>query len=85
MSLNQYVIKTPGGLPTGFGKESHTNMFHGGKICRDASSKHIHMQNQVSFGAGETVNAKMRFEDWLWKIAHARVQHYHSNNGIFTA
>ena len=63
MSLDQYVVKTPGGLPTRFGKESHTNMFHEGKIFRDASSKYIHVQNQVSLGAGETVNAKMRFED----------------------
>jgi transposase InsO family protein len=36
-------------------------------------------------GAGETVNAKLRFEDWLWETARARVKHYHSDNGIFTA
>ncbi len=45
------------------GMESHTDMFHGGMIFRDASSKYIHMQNQVLMGAGETVNAKMQFED----------------------
>jgi hypothetical protein len=28
ISLDQYVVKTPGRLPTGFGRESHTNMFH---------------------------------------------------------
>ena len=33
-------------------------------------------------GASETVNAKMRFDDWLWEIAHACVKHYHSDNVI---
>jgi len=27
----------------------------------------------------------MRFEEWLWEEAHAKVKHYHSDNGIFTA
>jgi transposase InsO family protein len=85
VSLDQYVVKALGRLPTGFGKESIMNMFHGGTIFRYASSKYIHVQNQVSLGAGETVNAKMRFEDWLWETARARVKHYHSDNGVFTA
>ena len=59
VSLDQYVVKAPGRLSTGFGKESLMNMFHGGIIFRNASSKYIHVQNQVSLGAGETVNAKM--------------------------
>jgi hypothetical protein len=85
VSLDQYVVKNPGRLPTGFGKESITDMFHGGTIFRDAASKYIHVQNQVSLGAGETVNAKLKFEDWLWETARARVKHYHSDNGVFTA
>jgi hypothetical protein len=60
-------------------------MFHGGTIFRDAASKYIHVQNQVSLGAGETVNAKLRFEEWLWEEARAAVKHYHSDNGVFTA
>ena len=56
------MVKTPGCLPTGFGRESITNMFHCGTIFRDAASKYIHVQNQVSLGAGETVNAKVGFE-----------------------
>jgi hypothetical protein len=81
VSLDQNVVKTPGRLPTGFGKESNTNMFHGGTIFRDAASKYIHVQNQVSLAAGETVNAKMKFEEWLWETARARIKHYHSDNG----
>jgi hypothetical protein len=41
VSLDQYVVKTPGWLPTGFGQESYTNMFHGGNIFRDVGSKYI--------------------------------------------
>ena len=32
VSLDQYVVTTPGRLPTGYGCESVTNMFHGGTI-----------------------------------------------------
>jgi hypothetical protein len=85
VSMDQYVIKAPGRLPTGFGRESHINMFHGGTIFRDAASKYIYVQNQVSLGAGETVNAKLRFEEWLWEAARVSVKHYHSDNGIFTS
>lgn len=42
------------------------------------------MQNQVSLGAGETVNAKIAFEEWLWEVARVSVKHYQSNNGDFT-
>eukprot|EP00804_Cyclotella_cryptica_P007127 CCRYP_020034-RB/>CCRYP_020034-RB protein AED:0.46 eAED:-0.11 QI:0/0/0/1/0/0/2/0/484 len=60
-------------------------MFHGGTIFRDASSKYIHVQNQVSLGAGETVNAKIGFEEWLWEQSRLSVKHYHSDNGVFAA
>ena len=85
VSVDQYVIKTPGRLPTGYGRESETNMFHGGTIFRDAATKYIHVQNQVSLGAGETVNAKVSFESWLWEEARVAIKHYHGDNGIFTA
>ena len=44
VSLDQYVVKTPGHLPTGFGWESHTNMFYG-SFFRDAALKYIHVLN----------------------------------------
>ena len=85
VSIDQYVVKTPGRLPTGFGQESEQNMYHGGTIFRDAASKYIHVSNQVSLGAGETVLSKRNFEDWLWEEARLRIKHYHSDNGVFTA
>ena len=85
VSMDQYVVRTPGRLPTGFGNESDTNRFHGGTIFRDAASKYIHVRNQVSLGAGETVVAKSDFEQWLWETARRKIKRYHSDNGIFTA
>ena len=32
---------------------------------RDAASKVIFVENQVSLGAGDTVTSKLRFEEWL--------------------
>lgn len=40
MSMNQYIVKTPG-RPMGRGHKSHTNMFHGGTIFCDTTSKYI--------------------------------------------
>ena len=68
MSLDQYVVKTHGRLPTDFGQEIHTNIFHGGTILRDAKSKYIHVPYQVSLGAGETINSKLAFENGLGKL-----------------
>ena len=85
VSIDQYVVKTPCRLPQGYGRERDSNKFHGGTIFRDAASKVIRAENQVSLGAGETVTAKLRFEEWLWKQAAVCVKHYHSNNGVFNA
>ena len=54
VSLDQQVVKTPSQLQTGFGQESHTNMFHDRLIFWDAASKYINVSNLVSLSAGET-------------------------------
>lgn len=81
--MGQYVVKVPGFLSTGFGRKSHTNMFHGGTIIFDAVLKYIHSENQVSLGAGKTVNSKLKFEDWLWEKDQLLAKHYHNASGIF--
>ena len=85
VSMDQYVVKTLGQLPSGYGRESNVNMFHGGTIFHDAASKLIHIENQVSLGAGETLTAKLQFEEWLWEAVTVQVKHNHSDNGIFAA
>ena len=62
VSMDQYVVKTPGRLLSGYGRESNVNMFHG-TIFRDAASKLIYIENQVSLGAGEALTAKLQFEE----------------------
>ena len=83
MSTDQFVVKNPGRLPSGFGRERHNNRFHGGTIYNDAASGLIWVENPVSLAANETIVGKSQFEQWLWEQAVAEVSHYHSDNGIF--
>ena len=85
VSIDQYVVKEPGQLPTDFGREADHNMFHGGTIFCNACSNYIFIKNQVSLGTGETISAKNEFESWLWDTARVAVKHYHSDNEVFTA
>jgi hypothetical protein len=85
VSTDQFICKTPGQLPEGYGRESKEQGLKGGAIYNDAASGLIWVENQVSLGANETVMGKARFEQWLWDMACAKVKHYHSNNGIFSA
>ena len=54
-------------------------------IFRDAATGIIWIGNQVFFGAGETVTAQIRFEEWLWEQTSAEIKHPHSDNLAFTA
>ena len=68
VSTYQFICKTPGCLPTGYGWESQDRRFLGGTIFNDAASASglIWVENQVSLGANETVMGKARFEQWPW-------------------
>ena len=65
--MDQYVVKTPGRLPEGYGPERDCNKFHGGNIFWDTAPKITYVENQISLGANETATAKIRFEEWLWE------------------
>ncbi len=67
VTLEQYIVKTPGCLPTHFGQKSHTKMFHGGTIFRDAASKYIHMSNQVSWDAGKQLTVSLLLRNGFGK------------------
>ena len=60
MSTNQFVVKTPGRLPSVFGRERRKNMFHGGTICNDAATGLIWFENQDSLGADNIIVGKTR-------------------------
>jgi hypothetical protein len=84
VSADLFVVKTPGRLFSGFGHEDERD-FHGGTIFQDAATGIIWVECQVSLGAGETIMAKIRFEEWLWEMAAAEISHLHFDNGVFTA
>ena len=79
---DQFVVRTPGRLPTGYGRNRHHNCFIGGTIYNDATSGLIWVDNQISLGANETVLGKLRFKKWLREQASAEISHYHSDNGV---
>ena len=83
VSTDQFVCRTPGRLPTGYGREGTNSRFNGGTIYNDAASGLIWVENQVSLGASETIMGKERFEQWLYDIACVEVKHFHGDNGIF--
>jgi transposase InsO family protein len=85
VSTDQFICRTPGRLPEGYGRESKDRRFRGGTIYNDAASGLIWVENQVSLGANETVMGKARFEQWLWDMAYAEVKHYHGDNGTFSS
>ena len=85
VSMDQFVVKTPGRLPTGYGREGVTNRYTGGTIFNDDGSGAIWVENQCSLGAGETLMGKQCFEQWLFELAHLEVAEYRSDNGVFTA
>jgi len=85
VSMDQFVSGTPGRLFSGYGREAQHNRFQGGTIFNDAGSGAIWVEHQVSLGAGETLCAKERFEEWLYEQSCAEVKRYHSDNGVFVA
>jgi hypothetical protein len=82
VSTDQFICRTPGQLPEGYGRESTDCCFLGGTIYNNAASGLIWVENQVSLGANETVMGKSYFEQWLWDMVYMEVKHYHGNNGI---
>ena len=45
VSMDQFVSRTPGRLPTGYGREAVHNRCHGGTIFNDAASGIIFVEN----------------------------------------
>ncbi len=58
VSTDQFVCRTPGQLPSGYGREGRNGRCHGGTIYNDAASGLIWVENQVSLGASETITGK---------------------------
>jgi hypothetical protein len=85
VSTDQFICKTPGHLPSRYGRESQDCRFQGGTIFNDAASGLIWVKNQVSLGANETVMGNAQFKQWLYDQCVCEVKHNHGDNGIFSA
>jgi hypothetical protein len=85
VSSDQFIYKVPGRLPTGYGRESQDRRFQGSIIYNDAASGLIWVENQVSLGANEMVMGMTCFEQWICDQCISEVEHYHGDNGIFSA
>ena len=82
VSTDQFVSSLPGRLAHTYGKESAERQFSGGTIFIDEASEYIHIENQVSLGAPETVRSKLRFEREA--LRHGVViRGYHGDNGVY--
>ncbi len=84
VSMDQFICKMLGHLPTGYGRKSQDCRFQGGTILNDAASGLIWVKNHVSLSANKKVMGKARFEQWLYDQCVCEVKHYHGDNGIFS-
>ena len=85
VSTDQFVCRTPGRLPSSYGREGNNGRFRGGIIYNDAASGLIWVENQVSLGSSKTFMVKKRFKQLLYDIACINVNHFHGNNGVFAS
>eukprot|EP00957_Ditylum_brightwellii_P113825 8678064-Ditylum_brightwellii.AAC.1 len=82
VSEDQYISKIKGCLPHTKGKESALSRYSGGTIFYDHASKLIHISNQVTLIASDTVCGKLKCE----RVAAGHgftIEQYHGDNGIF--
>ena len=85
MYADQFVVNTPGILPTGYGQESSYSIFHGSTIYNDTATCNIWVKNKVSLVSNETVLGKERFEQCIWEQACVDISHIHSEKNILAS
>jgi hypothetical protein len=82
VSTEQFVSSLPGRLDHTFGREKDHEKYSGGTVVIEEALEFIHVSNQVSLGADETLRAKQHFEhDALWN--GVSICSYHGDNGVY--
>ena len=84
VSADQFVCRVPGRLPNTKGKESTTDMYHGGTIWVDHYSQYIHLSLQVSLRVGETLVGKRSFERSASDLG-VKIKSYRTDNAPFNS
>ena len=83
IATDQFIVKTPGRIQKGYGREAAKNCFHRETIYQDTASNLVRVQPQVLLESGETVIEKSCLEDWIWDLSGAMAKRYRYENGVF--
>ena len=84
ISMDHFIVSTPGRLFNSRGSEPHDRMYKGGVIFVDHASGFVYVAPVVNFTAGEAIRAKREFESEMASMGITVVK-YHTDNGVFTA
>ena len=84
VSMDHFIVSTPGRLFSSRGSESQDRMYKGGVIFVDHASGFVWVEPVVNFTAGEALRAKRAFEKEMASMG-VTVLDYHTDNGVFTA
>ena len=84
VSMDHFIVSTPGRLFNSRGSEAHDRMFKGGVIFVDHATGFVFVAPVVNFTAGEAIRAKREFEAEMASKG-VTVISYHTDNGVFTA
>ena len=84
VSMDHFIVSTPGRLFSSRGSDRTDQMYKGGVIFVDHATEYVYVAPVVNFTAGEALRAKQEFEAELESMG-VTVLKYHTNNGVFTA
>ena len=84
VSMDHFIVSTPGRLFSSRGSEPTSKMYKGGVIFKDHASNFVFAEPVVNFTAGEAIRAKRAFEREMHSMG-VTVLNYHTDNGVFTA
>jgi hypothetical protein len=84
ISMDHFIVSTPGRLFSSRGRDSIDRSYKGGVIFVDHATGFVYVVPVVNFSAGEALRAKKEFEAELDSMG-VTVLKYHTDNGVFTA
>eukprot|EP00980_Cylindrotheca_fusiformis_P004423 scaffold945_cov82-Cylindrotheca_fusiformis.AAC.8 len=85
VSIDSYISSVPGRLPHTRGKENAKDQYNGGTIFCDHVSSAIFVVNQISLRAGETLQAKWKFENWCKSNNVPKIKSYRADHVPFNS
>lgn len=83
VSMDHYECRQPGRLYASKGS-SRAQSFCGGAIFVDHATGYVSIQHQVTLGAADTIQSKVRFERAALEDG-VIIQGYHTDNGVFSS